>query len=179
MLTQSFVRASIENNEDHQPSRESVEWAYITAPVHGHSDDSADETYAPSTRLGQDDEGEDADTEVEPRSTVWDLDLDEDEDMEEDMEDSDSVLPSVERHGDTGPSRVSAPNWWTRNNNHRVQKRSATLALRPPWVWRETPIKNPYLKKIAEEEARWAAPPRSVGKRTRAGPGRFGLRMIK
>jgi hypothetical protein len=177
--------------------------AYISAPIRGHSDDSADETYAPSTCIEEKGDERDADTEEEPQNAEYyyseeeeddeeddedeEDEEDEEEDEDEDMEYSPYVLPTVERHyqrhyGFAGPSRApptSASNWRTQNSN-RVQKKSTVVgAPRPPWVWRETPVKNPYLKKIAEEAARRAAPPRRVRRRPGMGAGRFGLRMAK
>jgi archaellum component FlaD/FlaE len=205
--------------------------AYISAPIRGHSDDSTDETYAPSTCIQEeDDEGDDADTEAEPQNAVYyyseeeeddedeeeddedeeeddedeeeddedeeeddedededDEDEEEDEDEDDDMEDSPCVLPTVERHyerrqyGFAGPSRVStSASNWRAQNSRGVQKRGTVVAAtRPPRVWRETPVKNPYLKKIADEAARRAAPPRRVRRRTGVGAGRFGLRRAK
>ena len=188
MFGQPFVRASIEENPDHQPSRESMDWEYINAPIRGHSDDLADETYAPSTCIerGDEEEEDDADSEVEARSAVGngdsesesesDTDSGSESDSDTDMDDAESVLPTVERNGHAGPSR--APALSRPNQNNRVQKPAANPAPRPPWVQRETPVKNPYLKKIADEAARRVALQKSARGRV-VGAGKFGLRGVR
>ncbi|KAK3291950.1 uncharacterized protein B0H64DRAFT_366422 [Chaetomium fimeti] len=176
-------RAARRMEERPQPSRATEEWEYIHAPIVGHSDDSTDETYVlsrASILREKEDEEEDEEDDDDDDDDGIEADV---EDVLPSIE-AQSVEPSTPRRwkrareaAQQGPSpspsiearsvEPSTPRRWKRAREAAQQGPSPSPAKRRRFgkgenqetpvvnlVNQETPVVNPYLGRIAREQAR-------------------------
>ncbi|KAH6623749.1 hypothetical protein F5144DRAFT_497902 [Chaetomium tenue] len=149
-----------------RPSRATEEWEYIQAPIVGYSDDSTDETYAPSRVLDENDDDEEEEEEDDSAETDSEDEL-QTESTETDAEED--VLPSVEFGSESEPESVEsgsdesgseAPPPPRRSKRGRAHEATEQRTGPRPAKKRrnnkgkETPVVNPYLELIARDRAR-------------------------
>ncbi|KAL2144360.1 hypothetical protein VTI28DRAFT_9184 [Corynascus sepedonium] len=127
------VVQTIERNQTQQPGRATAEWDYIFAPIRGHSDDTRDHTYVPSTDLGGDEgDGAKADTDDEPREASTEG---YEHDYETNNEEDRVVLPTVECQSaseseDAAPSAPTPQRKRKRKPEHSIRYITATPSPR-------------------------------------------------
>ncbi|KAL2186121.1 hypothetical protein L209DRAFT_364975 [Thermothelomyces heterothallicus CBS 203.75] len=114
------VIPSIERDPTQQPSRATLEWKYVYAPIRGYSDDVREHTYIPSRDVAEEeDDGVEADAEDDPSTS---------RESTEEHEEDEVVLPSVESRS-VSKSECTAPSISTWRKRKRRDDKRNTCAI--------------------------------------------------